>query len=190
MKRYSNALGAKITRSFHEKETFLFSVEVKSIMYGSGSEGKVRNGQHVFVSISRDSAKTILKADGQIVNGMVTFSQAQEQEQITLYAFDNSGRHKKGIPDRAKGSNTMISGYQAKFLKVTLLDVHGNKETTKLDVAQFVGLNSIRHTVYFENDFACVNLIVSLIRDYQTFKVLQIYLFLHKQHRSPTPMTQ
>ena len=84
MKKILKRFGRKITRSFHEKETFLFSVEVKSIMYGSGSEGRVQNGQHVFVSISRDSTKTILKADGQVVNGMVTFSQAQEHEQNYL----------------------------------------------------------------------------------------------------------
>ena len=166
MKKILKRFGRKITRSFHEKETFLFSVEVKSIMYGSGSEGRVQDGQHVFVSISRDSTKTILKADGQVVNGMVTFSQAQEHEQITLYAFDNSDRKKRGTSDTAKGSNIITSGYQAKFLKVTLVDVHGNKEVTKMDVAQFVGLKSIRHTIYFQNDFACINLIVSLIRDY------------------------
>ena len=138
----------------------------------------------------RDSTKTILKADGQVVNGMVTFSQAQEHEQITLYAFDNSDRKKRGKSDTAKGSNTIISGYQAKFLKVTLVDVQGNKEVTKMDVAQFVGLKSIRHTLYFQNDFACINLIVSLIGTTQTFKVLQICLSLHKQRQLRTWLNQ
>ena len=58
------------------------NVGVKSVMYGVGSTGKVQDGQHVFVSIRRDSEKTILTADGSIVNSMVKFPQAQEQVHI------------------------------------------------------------------------------------------------------------
>ncbi len=87
-------------------------------MYGVGSTGKVQDGQHVFVSIRRDSEKTILTADGSIVNSMVKFPQAQEQVQVTLYAFDNTTKKKNNNNVNRENTTHLITGYQAKYFKI------------------------------------------------------------------------
>ena len=127
-------IGRRLSRSFHEKESFLLAVQVEMVMYGPGSKGVVKNGQQVFVSIRRNTEKTMLIADGCVSNGTVHFLNAAETMKVTLYNAD--------------------TGYQQKQFKITLSGGMGDQRTATLDVAQFVNCSDVGHQVVFPNDFA------------------------------------
>lgn len=156
-------IGRRLSRSFHEKESFLLAVQVEMVMYGPGSKGVVKNGQQIFVSVRRNTEKTMLVADGCVSNGTVHFLNAAETMKVTLYNAD--------------------TGYQQKHFKITLSSVMGDQRTATLDVAQFVNCSDVGHQVVFPNDFAIAYLVISLVRDYSDVMAASTFeQFAHVAH--------
>ena len=110
----------RLSRTFYEKEAFLLAIKADYVIYGPGSRNSVFDGQQVFLSIYRDpdGKKRILCADSSVFNGSVYFpNESEDLLPITLYNAD--------------------TGYQRKFLYITMSDSMGNTTSTKIDIAAY-----------------------------------------------------